>query len=96
MPSYEGFVAGVMGALDLVRREHVGHNVLIVSSGGPISTAVGRVLGTSPETTIELNLRIRNSALTEFAVTPRRHALVTYNTLPHLDGADYADWVTYA
>ena len=33
--------------------------VLVLSSGGPISTAVGRVLGTPPETTIELNLRLR-------------------------------------
>lgn len=96
MPSYDGFVAGVMGALDLVRREHHGRNVLIVSSGGPISTAVGQVLGTSPETTIELNLRIRNTAVTEFAFTPKRHALVTYNTLPHLDGQDFEGWVTYA
>ena len=96
MPSYDGFVAGVTGALDLVRREHVGKNVLIVSSGGPISTAVGQVLGTSPETTIELNLRIRNTAVSEFGFNPKRHHLVTYNTLPHLDGADYAGWVTYA
>ena len=47
-------------------------------------------------TTIELNMRIRNSALTEFAFTPKRHMLLTYNTLPHLDHADYKDWVTYA
>jgi hypothetical protein len=48
---------------------------------------VGQVLGTQPETTIELNLRIRNSSVTEFAFTPKRHMLVTYNTLPHLDDA---------
>ena len=95
MPSYAEFVAGVNGALDLVRREHDG-DVLIVSSGGPISTAVGQVLGTSPQTTIELNYRIRNSSVTEFAFTAARHMLVTYNTLPHLDDAQYADWVTFA
>ena len=96
MPSYDGFVAGVTSALDHVRAQHHGKNVLIVSSGGPISTAVGQVLGTQPETTIELNLRIRNSSVTEFAFTPKRHMLVTYNTLPHLDGPAYEDWVTYA
>ena len=52
-------------------------NVLIVSSGGPIATAVGHVLGTTPETTIELNMRIRNSAVTEFAFTPKRHTLLS-------------------
>ncbi len=95
MPPYAEFVAGVNGALDHVRQQQHGH-VLLVSSGGPISTAVGQVLGTSAATTIELNLRIRNSALTEFAFTPKRHMLVSYNHLPHLDHADRRGWETYS
>ena len=95
MPSYSDFVRGVTSALDHVRKTHEG-KVLLVSSGGPISTAVGHILGCSPEATIELNLRIRNSSVTEFAFTPKRHMLVTYNTLPHLDAPEYKDWVTYA
>jgi hypothetical protein len=57
---------------------------------------VAHVLQAPAEVAIELNLRIRNTAVTEFSFTPRRHMLMTYNTLPHLDGAAYADWVTYA
>ncbi|CDS51922.1 Phosphoglycerate mutase family protein [Polaromonas sp. CG9_12] len=95
MPSYHEFVAGITGALDHVRSHHQGH-VLLVSSGGPIATAVGQVLGTSPETTIELNLGIRNCSVTEFSFTPKRHRLVTFNTLPHLDAPEHADWVTFA
>jgi len=95
MPSYNDFVAGVTSALEHIRTHYQG-NVLLVSSGGPIATAVGHVLGTRPETTIELNLRIRNCSVTEFAFTPRRHMLLTYNTLPHLDAPEHASWVTYA
>jgi len=95
MPNYAQFVAGINAALDHVRSQHSG-NVLLVSSGGPISTAVGQVLGTSAETTIELNLRIRNSAVTEFAFTPKRHMLVSYNHVPHLDVAGRESWVSYA
>ena len=95
MPSYIDFVAGVTTALDHIRTNLEG-NVLLVSSGGPIATAVGHVLGTSPATTIELNLRIRNASVTEFAFTPKRHMLVTYNTLPHLDAPEYASWITYS
>ena len=95
MPSYTDFVLGVTSALDHIRK-HCDGNVLLVSSGGPIATAVGHVLGTSPETTIELNLRIRNCSVTEFAFTPKRHMLVTYNTLPHLDAPEHASWITYA
>jgi broad specificity phosphatase PhoE len=101
MPSYVDFQQGVVNALDHVRKNHTVEkgkgktgNVLIVSSGGPISTAVGHILGTTPETTIELNLRIRNASITEFAFTPKRHMLVTYNTLPHLE--ELPDWVTYS
>lgn len=95
MPSYLDFVAGVSGALDHVRTHHDG-DVLIVSSGGPISTAVGLLMGATPEASIELNLRIRNSSVTELVFTPKRHSLVTYNTLPHLDGAEHVDWITHA
>ena len=95
MPTYTEFVHGVSSALDHVRQNCSG-NVLMVSSGGPISTAVGHLLGTTPETTIELNLRIRNSSVTEFDFNPKRHTLVTYNTLPHLDDSQYASWITYA
>jgi broad specificity phosphatase PhoE len=96
MPAYREWAGGVAAALDHVRANHYGHKVLVVTSGGPISTAVGHVLGTSPETTIELNLRIRNTSVTEFAFTPKRHMLVTFNGLPHLDAPDLRDWVTYA
>lgn len=96
MPSYGEFVAGVAAALDHVRRNHHGRHVLMVTSGGPISTAVGHVLGTPPQATIELNLRIRNTSVTEFAFNPKRTMLVMYNALPHLDDPEYADWVTYA
>ena len=61
MTSYTDFVGGIEAALDHVRQNHAG-DVMVVSSGGPISTAVGRVLGTPAETTIELNLLIRMHA----------------------------------
>lgn len=95
MPTYADFLAGVAGALDHVRANHYGQNVLVVTSGGPISTAVGHVLGMKPEATIDLNMRIRNTAFTEFAFTPKRHMLVAFNAIPHLDTPDLRDWVTY-
>ncbi|MFZ4287591.1 histidine phosphatase family protein [Variovorax sp. HJSM1_2] len=83
MPTYEVFRQGVADALEHVRKQTQG-DVLLVSSGGPIATAVGQLLGCTPETTIELNLRIRNTAVTEFVVTPKRLLLQSFNGLPHL------------
>lgn len=95
MPSFADFAAGVRGALDHVRENATG-DALIVSSGGPISVAVAHVLRLDADATIELNLRIRNSAVTEFAFTPKGHRLVSFNGIPHLEQPGFADWVTYA
>lgn len=94
MPSFHDFKAGVVAALDHVRTHCEGH-VLLVSSGGPISTAVTHVLGAPSEVLIDLNMRIRNSAITEFSFTPKRHQLHSFNGLPHLEGEPWASWVTY-
>jgi broad specificity phosphatase PhoE len=96
MPSHAEFAAGVADALARVLALGVGRQVLIVSSGGPISTAVAQVLACPPEACVELNLRLRNSALTEFAFNPKRHHLVSFNTLPHLDTAQTRGHVTHA
>lgn len=94
MPAYADFALGIARVLERVRREHEGQ-VLIVSSGGPISTAVGLVLEMPPVATIELNMRIRNSAVTELSFNPKRHALHTFNHLPHLAATDDAASITY-
>ena len=95
MPTYPEFLHGVTSALDHVR-QHCQGNVLLVSSGGPISTAVAHVLQASPATSIELNLRMRNSSVSEFHFTPKRHNLVTFNSLPHLATPEHKDWITHA
>ncbi len=94
MPSFEQWRTGIQAALDHVRQSHQGA-VLLVSSGGPIATAVGQVIDASPTSWIELNLRIRNASVTQMEFNPKRHSLLTYNTLPHFDAPEYADWVTY-
>lgn len=95
MPDWQSFDKQVIEVLDHVRQCQA-ERVLLVSSGGPIASAIGHVLATPPEATVELNMRLRNTAVTEFAFTPKRHSLQTYNTLPHLEQLDYAEWVSYA
>jgi broad specificity phosphatase PhoE len=99
LPAHAQWVAGIVAALDHVRTQHADGDVLIVSSGGPISHAVGHVLGLAADAVIDLNLHLRNSALTEFKVGPKRHTLIAFNALPHLDALpapEHAAWVTYA
>jgi len=69
-----------------------GRRVVAFSSGGFIGTAVQTVLGAPDRTALELNWRIRNTALTEFVFTRGRVTLDVFNSIAHL--ADPA-MVTY-
>lgn len=95
MPSFADFAAGAQAALAHVQ-EHCRGNALIVSSGGPIATVLGQWLGSPPATVVELNLRLRNTAVSELQFSPRRQTLISLNTLPHLTSPELADWITYA
>lgn len=94
MPTYTEFKAGVHEALAHVQR-HCQGPVLLVSSGGPISLAVADLMGASPQAGIELNFRMRNSAISELDYNPKRHTVVSFNTLPHLASPQGAAMVTY-
>jgi broad specificity phosphatase PhoE len=96
MPSYGEFQRGVVEVLSHVQAAHAGQPVLVVSSGGPISTAVAHVLGAPAATAIDLNMRLRNSALTEMVSSAKRLELLAFNTLPHLEHPVRREWITYA
>ena len=94
MPSHAEFSAGIAKLLDVVRQGYAG-NVLLVSSGGPIANAIAQVLGAPKVAAIDLNLRMHNSAVTEFAFTPKRHLLQSFNSLPHLDHPAWLNTITF-
>lgn len=96
MPTWQAFAQGVRTVLDEVHRERGRENVLLVSSGGPISTAVAQVLGVTPEAGIALNMRLRNSSVTELGVGRKRLMLQTFNTAAHLSAPEDAALLTYA
>lgn len=96
MLAFEGFQQGAVAALIEARQRFPDGNVLIVSSGGPIAAMVAAALAAPPASAVELNLRIRNSSLSEFTATPRRHHLQSFNATPHLDLEEDASLVSYA
>jgi broad specificity phosphatase PhoE len=95
MTTYAEFATGVMAVLDEVRAS-TAKSVLVSSSGGPLSSAIAQVLGLSHEAGIELNMRMRNTAVSELLITPKRCVLLTFNTLPHLDDDVGRAMQTYA
>jgi broad specificity phosphatase PhoE len=95
MPAWQAFQDGAVAALVAARRHFAG-NVLVVSSGGPIAAIVSATLKAPPAAAVELNLRIRNSSVSEFSMSARRHHLVSFNALPHLDAQSDPGLMTYA
>lgn len=95
MPDWQTFRQGVVDVLQHIQASDA-QNVLLVSSGGPIACAVSHVLATPPESTVELNMRLRNTSVTTLTFTPKHLSLQTYNTLPHLDAAEFDSWITHA
>ncbi len=96
MPAWPEFQAGAVDALVWARQHYADGNVLVVSSGGPIAAAVAAALNAPPQTAIELNLRIRNTAVTEFATNPKRHHLVSFNNIAHIEQHGASHLATYA
>jgi len=95
MPTWAAFRDGVAGVLDELRASGA-QQVLVVSSGGPISTALAHVLQAPAGAVVALNLQMRNSALSELSFTASRHWLVSYNGLPHLDHPQREGWVSHS
>ena len=95
LPSFADFQEGIIQALKNVQSSHKGV-VLIVSSGGPISTALAYLLEASDSARIELNLRLRNSSISELSFNANALSVISFNGLEHLSEPQYKDWITYA
>jgi broad specificity phosphatase PhoE len=85
MPDWQSFQAGAVHAVEWARERFADGTVLMVSSGGPIAAIVGASLSTPPATAVDLNLRIRNTAVTEFTTSAKRHHLVCFNSIAHIE-----------
>lgn len=91
---FDEFAAGVRDALEAARAPGA-ERVLVVSSGGPISTLIGTVLGLAPRSMVELNLQARNTGVSEFRAGAKAVLCVSFNNVPHLDRSGRRESITY-
>ena len=89
---FRGRVLAVLGEL----RAGTAKRVLVVSSGGPISTMLAETLGMPLRGVVDLNLQTRNTGITELQAGPKRVHCMSFNNVPHLDRPDRAGALTYA
>jgi len=89
---FRGRVLGCLADLCAGRAKRV----LVVSSGGPISTILAAVLGMPQRGVVDLNLQTRNTGITELQAGARRIQCISFNNVPHLDRPDRAGTLTYS
>ncbi|MGE0798096.1 MAG: histidine phosphatase family protein [Lautropia sp.] len=95
---YDSFQQQAYRAFELAwRAEHSdARRVLIVSSGGPISSIVARHLQIPPAGFVALNLQLRNSGFCEIRFGSRSARLISFNCVPHLDTLERRGAITFA
>lgn len=92
---FADFRGRVLQALAAIRASGA-KRVLVVSSGGPISTILAEVLRMPARGVVDLNLRTRNTGISELHFNERAIHCVSFNSVPHLDRPDRPDTLTYA
>jgi broad specificity phosphatase PhoE len=86
MESWQDFTGRVNRGLDQVMAEQgASKTVAVFTSGGPISAAVQRALGSSDQVALELGWVIANSSISEFRWSGDKFSLVSFNVTPHLE-----------
>ncbi|MFZ5638141.1 MAG: histidine phosphatase family protein [Pseudomonadota bacterium] len=92
--TWDAFGARVHAAGERLQALAGDGEALVLSSGGVISRLAQIALDVPPERAVELNLSLRNSALSEFHPHRGRLRMGSWNALPHLHG-ERALWTYY-
>lgn len=72
-----------------------GGTTLVMSSGGVIARCAQAALGIDDEHTVDMNLSLRNTGISEFHSSARGWHLHTWNGLPHFSAPGAREWMTY-
>ena len=90
---FEQRIEEVLGVLAAGAR---GGRTLVVSSGGAIAMMVRQVLGAPSHSVTQLNMQIKNTAVSHFFAGRSGLTLHSFNHVPHLDNRLRRQFITYS
>ncbi|HEY8568655.1 histidine phosphatase family protein [Microbulbifer sp.] len=90
---FEQRIEEVLGVLAAGAR---GGKTLVVSSGGAIAMMVRQILGAPSNSVTQLNMQIKNTAVSHFFAGRSGVSLHSFNHLPHLDNRERREFITYS
>jgi broad specificity phosphatase PhoE len=88
--------AGRIAAARVFATETTARRVLVISSGGVIGQLVATALGAPARQMMELNLQIKNTAMTRFMFKDGRFTLHEFNATPHFADPEGAALLSYS
>ncbi|MBU1741267.1 MAG: histidine phosphatase family protein [Proteobacteria bacterium] len=94
LETYPEFVGRVEGATRRLMTPG-DENIIVFTSGGPISTVMRWALGLANEVALGLNWRLPNCSMSVFRSNPARINLLSYNSVAHLEAAGDPSLITY-
>jgi len=92
-PQFEQRVEEALGVIGTGGRSG---KTLVVSSGGAIAMMVRQVLGAPVHSVIQLNMQIKNTAVSHFFAGASGYSLHSFNHVPHLDRRERREFITYS
>lgn len=94
--SWSEFVERIVAARSAIETAATkGRRVLVVASGGSISSIIGQVLGLPPDKIFDLNLQVYNTSISRLFVGSSKASLASFNEIPHLANPEQIRFVTY-
>jgi broad specificity phosphatase PhoE len=86
--TWTAFRSRVISAFRRLQEGPSNRNVVLFTSGGPISLLVQTAIGATERSFLEINWRVKNCSITEFTFSRDRLSLDSFNGLPHLERAE--------
>lgn len=94
--SWQQFEQRIEEVLGVIAAGARGGKTLLVSSGGAIAMMVRQVLGAPSLSVIQLNMQIKNTAVSHFFAGRSGMNLHSFNHVPHLDSRSRREFITYS
>ncbi len=94
--SAQQFIDRVGQFLASVTQHSTAKNILVITSGGPISTVLKHVMGFGMDTLVALQVQSRNTALSHLYFNQSATYLTSFNHVPHLDQPARLNAITHA
>ncbi|WP_226667656.1 histidine phosphatase family protein [Microbulbifer aggregans] len=94
--SWQQFEQRIEEVLGVIAAAASGSRTLVVSSGGAIAMMVRQILGAPASSVPQLNMQIKNTAISHFFAGSSGISLHSFNHVPHLEHHARRECITYS